>query len=137
MSEVEGRALFVTVSLLVPFHLIGPAPFKIFLPSINMCFIYHLFLKQFPPICPNFLISVWVRKENLTTCKIMIYNRKNFEGKKLCNGVVLKKKKFFLGKPTKYIQPSSPLPDMRMKVTLWKLEIWKQAIEGGDDKTCP
>ena len=63
--------------------------------------------------------------------------RKNIEGKELCNGVILKKNKYFLGRPTPYIQPSSPLPDIRMRVTLWKLEIWKQAIKRGDNKTYP
>ena len=52
-------------------------------------------------------------------------------------GLFLKKNKYFLGRPTPYIQPSSPLPDIRMRVTLWKLEIWKQAIKRGDDKTYP
>ena len=39
------------------------------------------------------------------------------------------KNKHFLRRPTPHIHPSSPLPDIRMKITLWKLEIWKRKGE--------
>ena len=44
-------------------------------------------------------------------------------------------KKIFLRRRTLYIHRSSPLPDIRMKVTLCKLEIWKETMERRDDKT--